>query len=58
MKTNDVKIIVEYKNDEEIRNKFVKYIINLILENNDILGDPYSNDFKRDSEKGDSRYDY
>ncbi|WP_186430052.1 hypothetical protein [Clostridium sp. BSD9I1] len=57
MNTNDIKITVEYKNDEEQRNKFVKYIIHLILENNYILGDPYVNDFKKDSEEGDSSYD-
>jgi len=57
MKTNDVKVTVEYKNDEESRNKFAKYIINLILENNDILGDLHVKDFRKDSEKGDSRYD-
>ncbi|MCY6370654.1 hypothetical protein [Clostridium ganghwense] len=36
------KISIEYKNDQNARNKLIEFIIDFLVENPDIVGDPIS----------------
>ncbi len=38
MKTNDVKITIKYKNDEEAKNNFIEFLIDFLIESNDLKG--------------------
>lgn len=51
-------IKITYKDDEETKNKFISFIINLILENNYLLGDLNVTECKGNTRQGDSRHDY
>lgn len=38
MDTNDIKITVEYKNDEKARHNFIEFLIDFLIESNDLKG--------------------
>jgi hypothetical protein len=54
---NGIKIEVVYKNDLEARNKFITYIINLIIDNNFIKGEPGDSGLSSNQKTGGRRYD-
>lgn len=55
---DDIQVEIIYKNDIEARNKLIDFIINLILDSNELIGDIDDCRFETNEKRGDRKYDH